>query len=137
MSAGRPAWAILAHASGGRYSVPRSSFSPGASVGRPRFLGVLGSSMPCIVVPQKNRLRFLFGATIIEPSTHQPGPQMHSTTYRRQAKQIEAEMALRKRAKDGLVSDEKMRNGFTAADRRVAEEQEASALFRAFLAEEI
>jgi hypothetical protein len=62
---------------------------------------------------------------------------MHSTTYRRQAKQIEAEMALRKRAKDGLVSDEKMRNGFTAADRRVAEEQEASALFRAFLAEEI
>ena len=61
---------------------------------------------------------------------------MHSTTYRRQAKRIEAAQVIEQRAKAGAASDEKLRDGFTATDREVAEHQEARDLFRAFLAEE-
>jgi len=61
---------------------------------------------------------------------------MHSTTYRRQAKRIEAAQAIEQRVKAGGASDEKLRDGFTATDRKVAEQQEAGDLFRAFLAEE-
>lgn len=60
---------------------------------------------------------------------------MHSTTYRRQLKKFQAEQALEQRAKDGVAKDEKLRDGFTATDRKVAEQQEARDLFRAFLAE--
>ncbi len=62
---------------------------------------------------------------------------MHSTTYRRKLKKYQAEQALERRIKDSVARDEKLRDGFTAADREVAEHQEASELFRAFLAEEI
>jgi hypothetical protein len=58
---------------------------------------------------------------------------MHSTTYRRQAKKIEAAQAIEQRAKDAV----KVGDHYTAADRKVAEELEARELFRAFLAEEI
>ncbi len=62
--------------------------------------------------------------------------KMHSTTYRRQAKRIEAAQVIEQRVKAGAASDEKLRDGFTAADREAAEQQEARDLFRAFMAEE-
>ena len=58
---------------------------------------------------------------------------MHSTTYRRQAKRIEALQAIEQRAKDLIT----WRDHYTNEDRKVAEQQEARDLFRAFLAEEI
>ena len=57
---------------------------------------------------------------------------MHSTTYRRQAKRIEATQVIEQRTKDAV----KVGDHYTDEDRRVAEEQEARELFRAFLAEE-
>lgn len=56
----------------------------------------------------------------------------HSTTYRRQAKRIEAAQAIEQRAKEAV----KVSDHYTAEDRKVAEELEAGDLFRAFLAEE-
>lgn len=61
---------------------------------------------------------------------------MHSTTYRRQAKRLEAARSLEQRVKAASSFEETLRNGFTLADREVAEKQEALDLFRAFLAEE-
>ena len=58
---------------------------------------------------------------------------MHSTTYRRQAKRSEALQAIEQRAKDTV----KIGDHYTDEDRKVAEQQEARDLFRAFLAEEI
>jgi len=58
---------------------------------------------------------------------------MHSTTYRRQAKRIEATQAIKRRAKDAV----KVGDHYTDEDRRVADQQDARDLFRAFLAEEI
>ena len=58
---------------------------------------------------------------------------MHSTTYRRQAKKIEATQAIEQRTNDLI----KIRDHYTNEDRKVAEQQEARDLFRAFLAEEI
>ena len=58
---------------------------------------------------------------------------MHSTTYRRQAKKIEAAQAIEQRTNDLI----KIRDHYTNEDRKVAEQQEARDLFRAFLAEEI
>jgi hypothetical protein len=61
----------------------------------------------------------------------------HSTSYRRQAKRIEAAQALEQRIKSGAANDEKLRDGFTATDREVAEQQDARDLFRAFFAGDI
>jgi hypothetical protein len=58
---------------------------------------------------------------------------MHSTTYRRQAKKMEAAQAIEQRAKEAV----KVGDHYTEEDRKVAEQQEACDLFRAFLAEEI
>lgn len=58
---------------------------------------------------------------------------MHSTTYRRQAKRIEATQSIEQRSKNAV----KVGDHYTDEDRRVAELQEARDLFRAFLAEEI
>ena len=57
----------------------------------------------------------------------------HSTTYRRQAKRIEAVQAIEQHAKDAV----KIGDHYTAEDRKVAEELEARELFRAFIAEEL
>lgn len=57
----------------------------------------------------------------------------HSTTYRRQAKRIEAVQAFEERAK----AIAKIGDHYTDEDRKVAEQLEARDLFRAFLAEEI
>ena len=57
----------------------------------------------------------------------------HSTTYRRQAKRIEATQVIEQRAKDAV----KIGDHYTDEDRKVAEQLEARDLFRAFLAEEI
>lgn len=57
----------------------------------------------------------------------------HSTTYRRQAKRIEATQAIEQRAKEAV----KIGEHYTDEDRKVAEQLEARDLFRAFLAEEI
>jgi len=62
---------------------------------------------------------------------------MHSTTHRRQAKRIEATQAIEQRAKTEAEREARLRDHYTKEDRRVAEEQEARDLFRAFLAEEI
>jgi hypothetical protein len=58
---------------------------------------------------------------------------MHSTTYRRQAKKIEATQAIEQRTKDLI----KIRDHYTDIDREVAEQQEVRDLMRAFLAEEV
>ena len=58
---------------------------------------------------------------------------MHSTTYRRQAKRIEAVQVIEQRAKNAV----KIGDHYTDEDRKVAEQLEAVELFRAFLAEEI
>lgn len=58
------------------------------------------------------------------------------STNRRQLKKLQAKLALEQRIKDSLANDENLRNGFTAADREVDEQQEALDLFRAFLADE-
>ena len=57
----------------------------------------------------------------------------HSTTYRRQAKRIEAAQALEQRIKAAV----KIGDHYTDEDRKAAEELEARDLFRAFLAQEI
>lgn len=57
---------------------------------------------------------------------------MHSTTCRRQAKKIEASIALDQRVKDASEAGEH----YTDADREVAENLEAAELWREFLAEE-
>ena len=58
---------------------------------------------------------------------------MHSTTHRRQVKKIAAMQAIEQRTKDAI----KIGDHYTAEDRKLAEQQEARDLFRAFLAEEI
>lgn len=57
----------------------------------------------------------------------------HSTTYRRQAKHIEALQAIEQRAKEAV----KISDHYTDEDRKVAEQLEARDLFRAFLIEEL
>lgn len=57
----------------------------------------------------------------------------HSTTYRRQAKRIEAAQTFEQRVKAAA----KMGEHYTNEDRKVAEQMEARDLFRAFLAEEL
>ena len=58
---------------------------------------------------------------------------MHSTTYRRQVKKIEALQAIEQRAQEAV----KTGDHYTSEDRKVAEDLEARELFSAFLAEEI
>ena len=58
---------------------------------------------------------------------------MHSTTYRRQAKRIEALQAFEQRAKDLIT----WRDHYTDEDRKVAEELESRELMRALMAEDL
>ena len=58
---------------------------------------------------------------------------MHSTTYRRQAKKIQASIALDQRIKESAQSSDH----YTEEDRKVAEDFEASELWREFLATEM
>ena len=62
---------------------------------------------------------------------------MHSTTYRRQAKRIEAAQAIEQRIKRETEREARLRDHYTEEDRRVAEEQYFLECWRAFLAEEI
>lgn len=57
---------------------------------------------------------------------------MHSTTYRRQAKRIEALQVIEQRAKDQIA----WRDHYTDEDRKVAEDLEARELMRALMAED-
>jgi len=58
---------------------------------------------------------------------------MHSTTYRRQAKKLQASIALDQRVKDAAQAGDH----YTEEDRKVAEDFEVGELLREFLAMEM